>query len=93
MKAIWKKIWITLQAGSADHLRDTQGVQPGSGDGVIDSDVRGIYSNRQDFTATFRPTAGSNYNGVGPNGLTKKQEMLVRSAIKYWVERHKHVVR
>lgn len=31
--------------------------------------------------------------GTGPNGLTKKQEILVRSAIKYWVERHKHVVR
>nr|WKW84791.1 odorant receptor coreceptor [Nephotettix cincticeps] len=31
--------------------------------------------------------------GVGPNGLSKKQEMLVRSAIKYWVERHKHVVK
>ncbi|KAJ8676435.1 hypothetical protein QAD02_012222, partial [Eretmocerus hayati] len=82
-----------FKAGSADHLRDQQGVQP-SGDGVVDSDVRGIYSNRQDFTATFRPAAGANFNGgVGPNGLSKKQEMLVRSAIKYWVERHKHVVR
>lgn len=60
----------------------------------MDLDLRGIYSNRQDFTATFRQTAGMQYNGgVGPNGLTKKQEMLVRSAIKYWVERHKHVVR
>ncbi|XP_014224691.1 odorant receptor coreceptor [Trichogramma pretiosum] len=82
-----------FKAGSDDHLRDTNGVQP-AGDGIVDSDVRGIYSNRQDFTATFRPTAGTNFNGnVGPNGLTKKQEMLVRSAIKYWVERHKHVVK
>ncbi|XP_065201681.1 odorant receptor coreceptor [Planococcus citri] len=31
--------------------------------------------------------------GTGPNGLSKKQEILVRSAIKYWVERHKHIVR
>ncbi|XP_011498430.1 PREDICTED: odorant receptor coreceptor [Ceratosolen solmsi marchali] len=84
-----------FKAGSADHLRDTQGVQPsGNGDNIVDVDVRGIYSNRQDFTATFRPTAGTTFNGgVGPNGLSKKQEMLVRSAIKYWVERHKHVVR
>jgi len=29
----------------------------------------------------------------GPNNLTSNQEVLVRSAIKYWVERHKHVVR
>lgn len=31
--------------------------------------------------------------GAGPNGLSRKQEILVRSAIKYWVERHKHIVR
>ncbi|XP_014219015.1 odorant receptor coreceptor [Copidosoma floridanum] len=84
-----------FKAGSADHLRDSSIMPSSNGDGgVVDSDLRGIYSNRQDFTATFRPTAGMNFNGgVGPNGLTKKQEMLVRSAIKYWVERHKHVVR
>ncbi|XP_058810873.1 odorant receptor coreceptor [Phymastichus coffea] len=84
-----------FKAGSADHLRESSGIQPSSnGENVLDVDVRGIYSNRQDFTATFRPTAGTTFNGgVGPNGLTKKQEMLVRSAIKYWVERHKHVVR
>lgn len=65
-----------------------------NGDNMLDMDLRGIYSNRQDFTATFRPTAGTQYTGgVGPNQLTKKQEMLVRSAIKYWVERHKHIVR
>nr|QHN69127.1 odorant receptor coreceptor [Sirex nitobei] len=88
-----------FKAGSTDHLRDTQGtLQPPPAapitDNMLDMDLRGIYSNRQDFTATFRPTAGMTFNGgVGPNGLTKKQEMLVRSAIKYWVERHKHVVR
>nr|UVZ35314.1 odorant receptor coreceptor [Sympiezomias velatus] len=38
-------------------------------------------------------TFGQGGGGVGPNGLTKKQELMVRSAIKYWVERHKHVVR
>ncbi|XP_050548961.1 odorant receptor coreceptor [Daktulosphaira vitifoliae] len=32
-------------------------------------------------------------NGKGPNNLTSNQEVLVRSAIKYWVERHKHVVK
>lgn len=87
-----------FKAGSAEHLRDNgNNVQPppsAQGDNMLDLDLRGIYSNRQDFTATFRPTAGTQFNGgVGPNGLTKKQEMLVRSAIKYWVERHKHVVR
>lgn len=30
---------------------------------------------------------------IGENVLTKKQQLYVRSAIKYWVERHKHVVR
>nr|ULR56389.1 odorant co-receptor [Leptopilina drosophilae] len=84
-----------FKAGSAEHLRDSQ-APPNEAceNNMLDLDVRGIYSNRQDFTATFRPTAGMTFNGgVGPNGLTKKQEMLVRSAIKYWVERHKHVVR
>lgn len=61
---------------------------------MLDMDLRGIYSNRQDFTATFRSTGGIGFTGgVGPNGLSKKQEMMVRSAIKYWVERHKHIVR
>ncbi|KAF0749570.1 odorant receptor coreceptor, partial [Aphis craccivora] len=32
-------------------------------------------------------------NRKGPNNLTSNQEVLVRSAIKYWVERHKHVVK
>ncbi|XP_044582337.1 odorant receptor coreceptor [Cotesia glomerata] len=86
-----------FKAGSADHLRDNDGVpvEPAmNGDNMLDMDLRGIYSNRQDFTATFRGTGGTQYTGgVGPNQLTKKQEMLVRSAIKYWVERHKHIVR
>lgn len=89
---------VGSQAGSADHLRDQSDNAPPpvppQGDNMLDLDLRNIYSNRQDFTATFRPTAGMTFNGgVGPNGLTKKQEMLVRSAIKYWVERHKHIVR
>ncbi|XP_011164243.1 odorant receptor coreceptor [Solenopsis invicta] len=87
-----------FKAGSADHLRESENNQPPppppQNDNMLDLDLRNIYSNRQDFTATFRPTAGMTFNGgVGPNGLTKKQEMLVRSAIKYWVERHKHIVR
>ncbi|XP_054004546.1 odorant receptor coreceptor [Hylaeus anthracinus] len=86
-----------FKAGSGEHIRDPDQAPPPTppqGENMLDMDLRGIYNNRQDFTATFRPTAGMTFNGgVGPNGLTKKQEMLVRSAIKYWVERHKHIVR
>lgn len=88
-----------FKAGSATQNQITDQeppppLTPPGGDNMLDMDLRGIYNNRQDFTATFRPTAGMTFNGgVGPNGLTKKQEMLVRSAIKYWVERHKHIVR
>ncbi|XP_069691382.1 odorant receptor coreceptor isoform X2 [Periplaneta americana] len=61
-----------------------------------DDGIRAIYSNQHDFS-NFRLNTGTlanvNTGNVGPNGLTKKQELLVRSAIKYWVERHKHVVR
>ncbi|XP_076749006.1 odorant receptor co-receptor isoform X2 [Xylocopa sonorina] len=87
-----------FKAGSAEHVRENEPPPPPTppppGENMLDMDLRGIYNNRTDFTATFRPTAGMTFNGgVGPNGLTKKQEMLVRSAIKYWVERHKHIVR
>lgn len=86
-----------FQAGSATRIENQEPpppLTPPPNDNMLDMDLRGIYNNRQDFTATFRPTAGMTFNGgVGPNGLTKKQEMLVRSAIKYWVERHKHIVR
>ncbi|KAF6216670.1 hypothetical protein GE061_001016 [Apolygus lucorum] len=63
----------------------------GNGENGNDFDVRGIYSSQRDFSG-FQ---GGVVNGgtVGPNGLTKRQELLVRSAIKYWVERHKHVVK
>ncbi|KAB0791625.1 hypothetical protein PPYR_03425 [Photinus pyralis] len=60
-------------------------------------DLRGIYSTGQELGTHFRSSALQSFNagggGIGPNGLTKKQELMVRSAIKYWVERHKHVVR
>ncbi|XP_015432571.1 PREDICTED: odorant receptor coreceptor [Dufourea novaeangliae] len=86
-----------FKASSPSHPAESHEPPPVSdlqGDNMLDMDLRGIYNQRQDFTATFRPTAGTAFNGtVGPNGLTKKQEMLVRSAIKYWVERHKHTVR
>nr|ARO76408.1 odorant receptor 2 [Conogethes punctiferalis] len=64
----------------------------------VDMDIRGIYSTQQDFGMTLRGAGGRLQNFGGnptnnPNGLTQKQEMLARSAIKYWVERHKHVVR
>ncbi|XP_018568191.1 odorant receptor coreceptor [Anoplophora glabripennis] len=57
--------------------------------------LKGIYNTRQELGGNFRSGALQTFGqgGVGPNGLTKKQELMVRSAIKYWVERHKHVVR
>lgn len=66
-----------------------------------DMDMSGVYSSKADWGAQFRAPStlqsfggnGGVVNGANPNGLTKKQEMMVRSAIKYWVERHKHVVR
>lgn len=45
------------------------------------------------FRSGALQTFGQGGGGIGPNGLTRKQELMVRSAIKYWVERHKHVVR
>lgn len=60
--------------------------------------ISAIYNTKSDWGAQYRaPTTLQNFNngtnGANPNGLTKKQELMVRSAIKYWVERHKHVVR
>lgn len=65
---------------------------------TTDLDIRSIYSTQQDFGMTLRGAGGKlqtfgQQTGNNPNGLTQKQEMLARSAIKYWVERHKHVVR
>lgn len=48
-----------------------------------------LFTAQADWGSAFQPPAA---NG-NPNGLSKKQEIMVRSAIKYWVERHKHVVR
>uniref|UniRef100_A0A336MKK0 Odorant receptor n=1 Tax=Culicoides sonorensis TaxID=179676 RepID=A0A336MKK0_CULSO len=63
-------------------------------DEAKDYDLGGIYSSKADWGAQYRaPSTLQNFNANNPNGLTKKQEMMVRSAIKYWVERHKHVVR
>lgn len=62
-----------------------------------DLNISAIYSSKADWGAQYRaPSTLQNFNGqngANPNGLTKKQELMVRSAIKYWVERHKHVVR
>ena len=56
--------------------------------------MNGIYSSKADWGAQYRaPTTLQTFGNGNPNGLTRKQEMMVRSAIKYWVERHKHVVR
>lgn len=59
-------------------------------------DLKGVYSTRQELGGHYRTGALQTFGqtgGIGPNGLSKKQELMVRSAIKYWVERHKHVVR
>lgn len=57
-----------------------------------DLNISAIYNTKSDWGAQYRaPTTLQNFSN--PNGLTKKQEVMVRSAIKYWVERHKHVVR
>lgn len=63
-----------------------------------DLDIRGIYTTQDDYGISLRGGGGrlqtfGQQNGNNPNGLSQKQEMLARSAIKYWVERHKHVVR
>lgn len=61
---------------------------------VADMDLNGLYSSKADWGNQFKASSQlQSFNGGNPNGLTKKQEMMVRSAIKYWVERHKHVVR
>lgn len=58
-----------------------------------DYDLGGIYSSKAEWGTQYRaPSTLQTFNN-NPNGLSKKQEMMVRSAIKYWVERHKHVVR
>ncbi|XP_049839717.1 odorant receptor coreceptor [Schistocerca gregaria] len=83
------------------------GMGPDMSNGVTDGmTIRGIYSSQRDFSGFNRRSAAlstvreadsggavTSAGGIGPNGLSKRQEMLVRSAIKYWVERHKHVVR
>ncbi|XP_046805450.1 odorant receptor coreceptor isoform X1 [Lucilia cuprina] len=85
-------LFRSLSANSKSELIINEEKEPPS-----DLDMTGIYSTKADWGAQFRaPTTLQTFNGVNggnPNGLTKKQEMMVRSAIKYWVERHKHVVR
>lgn len=54
-----------------------------------DNKQAGLFTAQADWSSSFQPPST---NG-NPNGLSKKQEIMVRSAIKYWVERHKHVVR
>lgn len=65
--------------------------------GNYDLNISTIYSSKADWGVQYRaPTTLQSFNskdGNNPNGLTKKQEAMVRGAIKYWVERHKHVVR
>lgn len=61
---------------------------------IEDNDLNGLYNSKADWGAQFKaPSTLQNFNSHNPNGLSRKQEMMVRNAIKYWVERHKHVVR
>lgn len=53
-----------------------------------DLDYTGSYVNEITEYGTKGDTEGR-----GPNNFTANQEVLVRSAIKYWVERHKHIVK
>ncbi|KAJ6636110.1 Odorant receptor coreceptor [Pseudolycoriella hygida] len=56
--------------------------------------ANGLYYSKADWGSQFKaPTEIQNFDPNNPNGLTNRQQMMVRSAIKYWVERHKHVVR
>ncbi|XP_058448316.1 odorant receptor coreceptor [Malaya genurostris] len=83
----------SISAGSKSELIINEEKNPEK-----DFDLSGIYSSKADWGAQFRApstlqTFGENGMNGNPNGLSRKQEMMVRSAIKYWVERHKHVVR
>lgn len=86
-------LFRSLSANSKSELIINEEKEP-----VDTLDMSGVYSSKADWGAQFRaPSTLQTFNGTNginnPNGLTKKQEMMVRSAIKYWVERHKHVVR
>ncbi|XP_039440379.1 odorant receptor coreceptor [Culex pipiens pallens] len=89
-------LFRAISAGSKSELILNEEKDPDS----KDFDLSGIYSSKADWGAQFRAPStlqtfenGMNGEKGNPNGLTRKQEMMVRSAIKYWVERHKHVVR
>lgn len=57
---------------------------------ILDGDYSGTYVNE---ITEYGTKGDSDSNGKGPNTLSRNQEVLVRSAIKYWVERHKHIVK
>ncbi|XP_067615939.1 odorant receptor coreceptor isoform X1 [Eurosta solidaginis] len=84
-------LFRSLSANSKSELIHNEEKEP------TDLDISGVYSSKADWGAQFRaPSTLQTFkgnNGANPNGLSRKQEMMVRSAIKYWVERHKHVVR
>ncbi|XP_050090058.1 odorant receptor coreceptor [Anopheles aquasalis] len=88
-------LFRAISAGSKSELILNEEKEP---EPVKDFDLSGIYSSKADWGAQFRaPTTLQTFDDNGrngnPNGLSRNQEMMVRSAIKYWVERHKHVVR
>ncbi len=56
--------------------------------------ANGLYISKADWGSQFKGSSElQNFDPNNPNGLSSRQQMMVRSAIKYWVERHKHVVR
>lgn len=76
------QLFRSISAGSQKMLIDNEEKDPNGPE---------LFRSRAEWGANFK--APANLNNYNPNGLSKKQEVLVRSAIKYWVERHKHVVR
>nr|AKW50880.1 odorant receptor coreceptor [Ectropis obliqua] len=87
----------TYRPNTAELFRISSSLNSEKMPDTTDADIRGIYATQQDFGMTLRGAGGRLQNFVAnpnnPNGLSQKQEMLARSSIKYWVERHKHVVR
>lgn len=60
---------------------------------INELDVSTLYTSKNDWGAHFRAPSTLLTFGQNPNGLSKQQEEMVRNAIRYWVERHKHIVR
>jgi len=60
---------------------------------TIDGGICADYGSVNEISEYGGSKGETELNGKGPNNMTSNQEVLVRSAIKYWVERHKHIVK